>query len=73
MLVLYSWHFSNYAKFSNGRSAGLIRLPLVSDFDFSLFCFKRQVPYDSLFLAQGRSSLSLGKLMAVKYVIFSRV
>ena len=73
MLALYSWHFSNYAKLSNGRTAGLIRLPPVSDFAFSLFWFKRQVPYGSLFLARGRSSLSLGKLMAVKYAIFSRV
>ncbi len=73
MLVLYSWHFSNYAKLSNGRSAGLIRLPLVSEFTFSLFWFKRQVPYGSLFLARGRSSLSLGKLMAVKYATFSRI
>lgn len=45
MLVLYSWHFSNYAKLSNGRSVGLIRPQLVSELTFSLFWFKRQVPY----------------------------
>ena len=73
MLVSYSWHFSNYAKLSHGRSDGLIRLPLVSDFAFLFFWFKCQVPYGSLFLARGRSSLSLGKLMAVKYTIFSRI
>jgi hypothetical protein len=46
MLLLYSWHFSNYAKLSNGRSAGLIRLQLVSEVTFSLFWFKCLVPYD---------------------------
>lgn len=73
MLELYSWQFSNYAKLSNGRSAGLIRLPLVSDFDFSLFWLKRQVPYGSLFIARGQSSLSFRKLMVVKYATFSRI
>jgi hypothetical protein len=39
-----------------------MRLPIVSDLDFSLFRFKHRVPYDLWFLARGRSRFKLGDI-----------
>ena len=54
-------------SFSDWLSGGNIRLPIMSKSIISLFQFKCWVPLlISVFLARGRSSLSLGRLMAVK-------
>jgi hypothetical protein len=37
-----------------------MRLPIVSDLDFSWFWFKHRVPYDLWFIARGRSMFKLG-------------
>jgi hypothetical protein len=49
------WTYSIYANLSNERSDGGMRLPIVGELAFSVFQFKRWVPYDFWFLTQGRS------------------